>query len=287
MISRSIPTISEDYADYARRRPPDREVDCSIVTTSLNSAATIERTIDSVHAQSTYVQQVFVDGGSTDGTIDRIRARMRTNDVLIAEPDRGISDAMNKGIAVAAGRAIGILHSDDWLGENQIAAALGALDRSGADFAFGDVRISVDGQPWYVERGDPNYLRVVRRRMPAVPHPSMLIRRATLERAGLYRLDLKLAMDYEWLLRSAVLGLTAIYEPAIMANMTFDGRSNTSFRKTAVEGSRIVQMFGRPRLVAELDRNLVTAKMSLGRGVRALNPSLYVSLRRLINRQIV
>lgn len=286
MTSRSIPTIADDYPDYAKRRSLASEVACSVVTTSLNSASTIERTIDSVQSQRVPVQHLFVDGGSTDGTVDRIRARMRTGDVLIAEPDLGISDAMNKGIAVAAGRAVAIIHSDDWLGENQIPAALEALDRSGADFVFGDVTFRVDGAPWYVERGDPNYRRVVRRRMPTVPHPSMLIRRVSFERIGLYRLDLALAMDYEWLLRSALSGLTAVYDPAIMANMTFDGRSNTHFKKTGVEYSRIVQMFGRPYWLAEFYRLFFATKTSIGRRVRAVDPSLYIALRRLINRQI-
>src|SRR5438477_3513986 len=96
-----------DYDSYANKRGaplPDAPM-VSVVTVTLNAAATLERTVASVHAQTFgSVEHVFVDGGSTDATLSIIRQRIRPQDFWISEPDRGISDAFNKGVALSRGR---------------------------------------------------------------------------------------------------------------------------------------------------------------------------------------
>lgn len=282
-----IPTI----ADYVARVPAPAAgaAAISVITVCRNSAATIARTIASVHAQIDAdgaplpTEHLFIDGGSTDATLAIIRDHLRPGDRLLSERDAGISDAINKGIAMAGGRQIAILHSDDWLDQGQLAAAAATQ----AEIVFGNVILYVDGRRWFEERGDPHYARIVDRRMPSVPHPSMLITRAAFERVGLYRNDLKLAMDYEWLLRATIAGETAIYAPTVTAHMTLDGVSNTRWWATMREVTAIAESFGlspwraRPALWAR------GIKTGTGAMVRRAAPKLYQGLRQRLNPQFV
>src|SRR5262245_26009407 len=169
------PPFPDGYAAYRNRRnreqpaTPGDEPLVSVVTVTLNAAKTIERTIRSVQAQSfPRVEHVFVDGNSSDTTIDIVRRLARPCDYWIVENDRGISDAFNKGVAMARGRFIKILNGDDWLSPDQIERAAEALDGGGFDFIFGDL-IFYDGEePIFRSVGDPGYKRAIRRRMPAI-----------------------------------------------------------------------------------------------------------------------
>src|ERR1700742_1593462 len=122
----------DDYDTYATKRgvglPGTAPPLGSIVTIALNMARTLERTIASVQAQNfPSVEQVLVDGGSTDGTLDVILRMARPQDFWISEKDRGISDAFNKGVAMARGRYVLILNADDWLSPDQIAQSVAAV----------------------------------------------------------------------------------------------------------------------------------------------------------------
>jgi glycosyltransferase involved in cell wall biosynthesis len=282
--SQAAPTL-RDYAHVRVRPAPDAPL-ISVVTVCFNSVKTLSRTIDSVHQQAPSTEHVFIDGGSRDETLDLIRARLRGQDRLISEPDRGISDAMNKGVAAARGRYIAILHSDDWFSANQLEQGLKRLSGGGAAMAFGDVVLYADGQPWLVWAGDPDYQRTVHARMPAVPHPSLLYDRAVFERVGLYRTDLKLAMDYEWLLRSVTRGERAVYDQAIIANMTYDGASNSRYWGTLQEVCAIATSYGRPALRARAELYARFAKTSIGRQLRSLAPGLYTGLRKQLNPEL-
>ncbi len=180
----------------------------TIVTTSFNSSSTIRHTIESVLRQSyADIEYLIVDGKSTDGTIGIVREyESRFNGRLrwISEPDKGIYDAMNKGIGMATGDVIGFLNSDDFFtSSDSLECLVNALERSGADAVYGDVH--------YVQKDD--LLRCVRyyssegfRRykmrfgyMPA--HPTFYCRREIFERHGLFDTSLKVASDFELLLR--------------------------------------------------------------------------------------
>ena len=88
----------------------------SVITITFNSAATLEETILSVTSQDyPDLEYVIIDGGSTDGTLDIIRKYQDKIQIVVSEPDRGISDAFNKGIARATGEIVGIINSDDIL----------------------------------------------------------------------------------------------------------------------------------------------------------------------------
>ncbi len=181
----------------------------TIITATYNSAATVRDTFDSLLAQNYRdIEYIVVDGASTDGTVDIIKAyeprfegRMR----WISEADKGIYDAMNKGVAMATGDVIGILNSDDFYTSNDV------LQTVVDTFQQGDAIDAVYGDVHYVS---PNDLRRCVRyysskpfrrawmRMGFMPaHPSFYCKRSIYEQYGAFDLTFKVAADFENLLR--------------------------------------------------------------------------------------
>ena len=118
----------------------------SIITVCYNSAKTIKRTIKSV-AEQDYeeIEYIIIDGGSTDGTLDIIDRYKDKISVLVSEPDEGIYDAMNKGIARATGDIIGFMNSDDWYADGAIVAIAEAFKKTEAEIVYGKTIISENG----------------------------------------------------------------------------------------------------------------------------------------------
>jgi GT2 family glycosyltransferase len=285
----SAPALN-DYAKYRERRAQAQPATAgvapvvSIVTVTLNSAATLERTIRSVYAQTLpAIEHIIVDGGSTDGTLDLIHRLVRPGDYWISEPDRGISDAFNKGVAMARGRFVQILNADDWLSEDQIERAIAALDASGADFAFGDLIFYDGDRPIFTYVGDANYSRTIHRRMPSVGHATMLASRACYERIGLFDPAYRRAMDYDWLLRLHSAGGQGVYCRSVVGHMTHEGVSNRQFHETIDEVRRIAIAHGRNPLIAAAEARARRFKTSLAQPVRRHFRPLYHLIRRILN----
>src|SRR5262245_9902459 len=220
------PPFLDRYAAYVEQRVREQPAGprnpplVSVVTVALNAATTIERAIRSVQPQSfASIEHVLVDGESSDGTGEIMRRLARAQDYCIAETDRGISDAFNKGIAMARGRFVAVLNADDWLSPNQIALAVEAVEQNACDFVFGDLIFYEGDRPIFRSVGDAQYQRVIRRRMPAVGHPSVLAARACFERIGLFDPAYRRAMDYDWLLRLHLAGARGCYHPAVVGHM--------------------------------------------------------------------
>ncbi len=110
----------------------------SVVTVVYNNAATPQRCIDSVIAQQgVTVDYIVIDGGSTDGTLDVIRANAAHIDYAVSEPDDGIYDAMNKGIGLAQGDYIALINSDDWLEPNGLKLSIDNIRANTAEVSIG------------------------------------------------------------------------------------------------------------------------------------------------------
>jgi glycosyltransferase involved in cell wall biosynthesis len=285
------PPFLDGYAAYKERRdreqpaPPGEQPLVSVVTVMLNAADTVERTIRSVHTQSfSDIEHVLVDGGSTDSTLDIVRKLVRPQDCLITEADQGISDAFNKGIALARGRFINILNADDWMSQDQIERAMRALIDGGHDFVFGDVTFYDGDQPIFRSVGDARYQRVIRRRMPTIGHPSMLAARSCFERIGLFDPAYQRAMDYDWLLRLHLAGGCGDYRPEIVGHMTHAGVSNREFRETIDEVRRVAIAHGRSPLVAGAEAHLRRMKTAASLPIKQHARPLYHLVRGLINR---
>jgi glycosyltransferase involved in cell wall biosynthesis len=224
----------------------------SIVTVCYNSEKTISRTIDSIAAQTyPHIEYIVVDGGSTDRTVEILRSRQTDIDLWISERDHGISDAFNKGISLTRGEFIALVNSDDWVNPDHMECAIAALSKSDSDFVFGNLIVhGQDGSPLHVFRGDPDYRRTIRNAMPGIPHPSVVCRRTIYERLGLYRTDLRIAMDYEWLLRCHLAGVRGVYTPTITSHMDGGGISNKAAQQSLAEVREISAVYGYPRFLA-------------------------------------
>lgn len=178
----------------------------SIITVAYNSGATIEDTIASVRAQDYGdIEYIVIDGGSTDSTAEIIERHRDRVDVFVSEPDRGIYDAMNKGVALATGEVVGILNSDDFY---EYPSAVSDVVRCfqtdpQADLVSGDVVfVRPDDLTRVIRHYRAGHFRPWMLRFGWMPaHPATFIKRAAYLRCGQYALDLKIAADYEMFVR--------------------------------------------------------------------------------------
>ncbi|HCE2121655.1 TPA: glycosyltransferase [Vibrio parahaemolyticus] len=174
----------------------------SIITVCYNSSATIEDTIKSVKSQ-TYkdIEYIIIDGGSTDNTNQIVNNYSECVDIHISESDKGLYDAMNKGLDLATGDLIGILNSDDILsGTTVIQKIVDASENSDgvyADIGFYDQSLTKKVRHYSSKRFHKG--RFSRGFMPA--HPSFYLKRAVIEKVGYYSLDYKIAADFDFLVR--------------------------------------------------------------------------------------
>lgn len=208
----------------------------SIVTIAYNSAATIEATLQSVIGQ-TYpnIEYIVIDGSSSDGTqaiVERYRDRIAH---FSSEPDRGIYDAMNKGVRAATGDFIGILNSDDFYADtsviDDVVKTLKANPKCStlyADLVYVD-RAQTDRVVRYWKAGSFERSRFRRGWMP--PHPTFFVARSVYEKFDLYSLELKSAADYELMLRFLYKhSVTCCYLPRVITHMRVGGESNVSLK---------------------------------------------------------
>jgi glycosyltransferase involved in cell wall biosynthesis len=182
----------------------------SIITVCFNNRGTIRDALDSVRAQDyAELEYIVVDGGSTDGTLDVVREFGSRINKLIGGPDKGIYDALNKGLAAATGDIVGILHADDRYESSDVlstvARAFAATPQ--ADMVFGDVVFVRPGDPARVVRyyGSRQFRPWKLRFGWMPPHPGTFVRRAAYAKLGPYALDLKIAADYEMFVKALLL----------------------------------------------------------------------------------
>ena len=181
----------------------------SIITATFNSEKTLQDTLDSVLRQDyRNIEHIIIDGGSMDSTVDIIRAyasKTTSHSVKwVSEKDRGIYDAMNKGIAMATGDVIGILNSDDYFTSYDVVSKLAKpFEDETLDAVYGDIHFIHDGEPDKVTRYysskifSPFWVRFGF--MPA--HPSLYVRKEIYDKVGLYKLDYKIGADFEMVVR--------------------------------------------------------------------------------------
>lgn len=210
----------------------------SIITATYNSAKTVEDTIKSVLGQTFQDwEHIIVDGKSKDNTLDIVeRYRNLYNGRLkvISEKDKGIYDAMNKGIALATGDVVGILNSDDFYTSSDILQQVSiALDNSDLDAVYGDIH--------YVDENDTTKLiryyssahfRPWKMCMGFIPaHPSFYCRRSVYEKFGGFNLEIKIAADFENLLRLIYINkIKTKYLPLDFVTMRYGGASSSGFK---------------------------------------------------------
>ena len=177
----------------------------SIVTVVYNCVNTIRGCIDSVLAQDyDDVEYIIIDGGSNDGTVDVVNEYKSGIARFVSEKDKGIYDAMNKGVRMATGDVVGILNADDFFYSNdtlsKIAAAFkgnAQLDATIADIVFVNENNSRILRHYHAKKWRPS--KFAWGFMP--PHPSFFSKRRLFDELGYYKIDYKIAADYELLIR--------------------------------------------------------------------------------------
>ena len=204
----------------------------SIITPTFNSAATLRDTLDSIGGQDyLHVEHLIVDGGSGDDTL-AIAGHYPRVSRIVSEPDEGLYDAMNKGIALATGDVIGILNSDDFYTHSKVLSRVAALfELTGADALYGDLEYvdAIDNQRivrrWKSRPYQPGLF--LRGWMP--PHPTFFVRRRVYEQFGAFNTLLRFSADYELILRFLYRHrVSACYLPEVMVRMRTGGHSNAS-----------------------------------------------------------
>jgi len=197
----------------------------SIITVCYNSVKTLEQTIQSVINQTySNIEYVIIDGGSTDGTVDIIKKYEDKIAYWISEPDKGIYDAMNKGIIKSTGEIVGILNSDDWYHRNAVSNAVFSFIEKKCDLVHGDIiRVSIIGEMIYLYPPDMNKQNIWHGTI--YRHPTCFVKKSVYENFGLYSTNYIIAGDYELLLRFHVANLNFCYNNNIIVYMRIGGIS--------------------------------------------------------------
>lgn len=218
----------------------------SIITVAFNAARTIADTLESVAAQThPEIEHIVVDGASTDSTLEIIQRHRKHISRLISEPDQGIYDAMNKGLASATGEVIGFLNADDVYADNGVLERVSAImAKDDLDALFGDAEFVSPTRPnqplrrYRSERFRPE--RIAWGWMPA--HPALFLRRSVYERFGKFRTDYRIAGDFELVARIFHGGTLAYrHVPEVLVRMRTGGISTGGWRNTLLLNREVLR----------------------------------------------
>ncbi len=207
----------------------------SIITITYNSEATLKDTIESVVNQTYHdMEYIIVDGKSTDNSLAIIDSYKDKISKVISEKDNGLYDALNKGIALATGDLIGIIHSDDFYTDNfVIEKIVKSIKENNSDAAYADL--------YYVDKVDTN--KIFRKWKSGIykhgiflngwmpPHPTFFAKRSCYEKFGSFNLSFVSAADYELMLRFIHKHkIKLAYLPEFIIKMRVGGKSNVSLK---------------------------------------------------------
>ncbi|WP_430809986.1 MULTISPECIES: glycosyltransferase family 2 protein [unclassified Carboxylicivirga] len=178
----------------------------TIITVTYNSAKTLADTINSVNTQTArqHIEYIVIDGQSTDGTLSIIEQNSASIDKWISEPDKGIYDAMNKGLQMASGQWVGFLHADDLFYDDKVVEhILNAANNNECNLLYGNLNY-INGTPeqkvvrfW---KSQPFSAKLLKRGwMP--PHPTVYMKKDLATIIGAFDTSYRIAADYDYMLR--------------------------------------------------------------------------------------
>lgn len=200
----------------------------SVITATYNDRENLERIIRQVSAQDyENIEHIIVDGGSSDGTLEVIReAAKRYGDRIqwISEPDKGIYDALNKGIRMASGDIIGCCF-DEYAGTDVLSKMADIMEKEGTDGVHGDLYY-MEGEKivrrWHQGQGSIRFGW-----MPG--HPTLYLKKSVYDTFGLYKTDYRISADYEFMIRILKDGKVRLsYLPQVLIYMSHGGTSTNS-----------------------------------------------------------
>ena len=242
----------------------------TIITATYNSVFSIEQCLLSIVEQSFKdVEIIVVDGLSSDGTLDKIHTLIKkhSNIRLISEDDKGIYDALNKGINMASGDIIGFVHSDDMLANHNVLSNIqNCFELNSVDGVYGDLE--------YVKKHDES--QVVRHWQScsfnqsllakgwSPPHPTLYLKKSVYEKHGQFSLNYKISSDYDFMTRLFKdKQLRFWYLPKVITKMRIGGASNKNLKNILIksyEDYRIIKRNNVGNLLTLIRKN--TSKIS-------------------------
>ena len=218
----------------------------SVITVSYNSARTLERTLQSVADQDwSNVEHIVIDGGSSDGSAEILNTFRTQLTHMVSEPDSGIYDAMNKGLACANGEIICFLNADDhYASSNVLSKVAMKMQVRNLDALTGDVGFFHEKYPRKLIRRyrsagfSPKQLAWGW--MPA--HPALFLHKKVVLRVGEFRTDYRIAGDFEYILR-AFHGHNLCYEhvPEVLVHMQTGGASTSGWRSKVLLNQEVLR----------------------------------------------
>jgi glycosyltransferase len=220
----------------------------SIITVCYNSQNTIQDTIDSIINQScrNSIEYIVIDGYSTDKTKSILFNNFDNIDIILSEPDKGLYDAMNKGIKMATGDIIGILNSDDLLYSKYTVEDIikTFIDNPQIDFIYGDL-VYVDQfdtfkvkRKWKSKKITNNYFKLGN--VPA--HPTIYIKNKVINQILPYDLSFKFASDYDFILRLFLnLNFKSFYLNKYLVKMRLGGLTSKNLKNRILQNKEIVR----------------------------------------------
>ncbi len=210
----------------------------SIVTEVMNGADHIQQTMDSVISQDyDNVEYIVVDGGSTDGTLDIIEANRDKISQVISEPDKGIYDAINKGIKYAHGDIVGIIASNDWYSENIFGNIIGEYKKNPHAIIYGISKIYMDEKFCGIEGHPVEWLR-----NGMLPHSTIFVPREVYLKHGTFDISYRIAADYDAMIRYWKANVPFSFCDRVLANVRVGGISSSPL--SAIEQEAVMRKHG-------------------------------------------
>lgn len=195
----------------------------SIITVVYNSAKTLEQTMLSVLKQSYPAKEyIIIDGGSTDGSVDIIRKYASQLAYWVSEPDKGIYDAMNKGIAHAKGDLIGILNADDWYEPEILGEVADRYLETGKNQVIHGMMRNFQKGSFYNITGNS----ILRLRYDMIQHPTCFVPKKIYDTIGNFDTAYKYSGDYDLIMRCVKSGIEFSFMEKILVNFRLDGASS-------------------------------------------------------------
>jgi len=249
----------------------------SVITIVYNGVKYIEQTINSVIGQSyDNVEYIIIDGGSTDGTLDIVRKYEKQIDYWVSEPDKGISDAFNKGISLCSGEIIGIINADDWYEKDSFETIRGNINK--ANVLYGDMI-------FWDEKGENNSPVVDHNRLKrnmTLCHPSCFIKKSLYKKYGAYDNKFEYAMDYNLLLNLFLKKCSFYHITSHISHMRYLGMSDEMWKAALAEVKRAKKNNGLSFFNYQFYFFFYFLKQSIRRFFQSIGLSFVVNLYRKI-----